>query len=475
MYGQVLGGDIMRIRAQGTGAVSARVSHKDNPTKRCTAKNDNTGRCLAFLNLQSEKRRLEGNKRLKKKTTKCQRGNKIVPRKPIKASVGQPETAWRPLASGLGLRSSSRALYLESSSSFWTPPSRKMIVECRARDLNKTKHAQGYNVEKEQLEAWSPHSTSRAARCLGSALYLESSSRDLGFPALSRERLELLPPVAKVDGEQLEPLGSALSSRPQYIVDLLFESSSRLGFRALETWGSALYLESSSSFWTQPVAMVDGEQLEPLGSALSPRPQYIVVAVAWLKVTSSSRAARGLVSALYIESSSRLGARSISKAARASRLRQLPWWTESSSFGLRALLSTAIPWGSGVAKVTFVCARRTGRIITLRQVRKKFLWLRRELNSAATVSNGCEEIACVALRRSGKVSVGDSGSALYLESSSGDLGLRALSGEQLELQDSALPEKDSGVPSTAKYLTEQGMKRNDGVPKGKQGMYRVQH
>src|ERR1700761_8734824 len=73
---------------------------------------------------------------------------------------------------------------------------------------------------------------------MGSALYLESSSRDLGFPALSRERLELLPPVAKVDGEQLEPLGSALSSRPKYIVDLLCESSSRLGFRALERLGA---------------------------------------------------------------------------------------------------------------------------------------------------------------------------------------------------------------------------------------------
>src|ERR1700761_6321737 len=103
----------------------------------------------------------------------------------------------------------------------------------RNNGVPKTRHVKGYNVEKEQLSR-------------------------LGLRALHREQLEtcspeLLDPM--VHGEQLEPLGSALSSRPQYIVVWVAWLKSMLDLRALhreqlETCGSALYLESSSSFWT---------------------------------------------------------------------------------------------------------------------------------------------------------------------------------------------------------------------------------
>ncbi|KAJ7194687.1 hypothetical protein GGX14DRAFT_404477 [Mycena pura] len=125
----------------------------------------------------------------RKETTECLKGNKAC------AGVQRGERAARGLAS---------ALYLESSSSFWTPPSRKKDsgVPSTTKYLRRTRDEINNGVPKgkqgmcrlrksssrlglralhrEQLETW------------GSALYLESSSRDLGLRALSREQLELL-------------------------------------------------------------------------------------------------------------------------------------------------------------------------------------------------------------------------------------------------------------------------------------------
>src|ERR1700761_5419081 len=116
-----------------------------------------------------------------------------------------------------------------------------------------------------------------------------------------------------VHGEQLEPLGSALSSRPQYIVVSVGWLKSRLYLRALhreqlETWGSALYLESSSSFWTPWLT----ESRRRAARTFR------------LRALLSTAIHRGSGSVVKVTSGSRLGApRSISRAARASRLRRL--------------------------------------------------------------------------------------------------------------------------------------------------------
>ncbi|KAJ7194720.1 hypothetical protein GGX14DRAFT_404507 [Mycena pura] len=107
------------------------------------------------------------------------------------------------------------ALYLESSSSFWIPPSRKRIVECHLSTLREQGMKRNNGVPK-----------GKQGMCRGTTLRKSTrAARDLGLRALAREQLELLDSalpeaaqalgllalpssckvtVAEVDGEQLE-------------------------------------------------------------------------------------------------------------------------------------------------------------------------------------------------------------------------------------------------------------------------------